>query len=71
MAGRQRGLAATSGVVQHDPTFTTSLANGGNVTTVKQYFHAESRFLSSASRYDILGNVLQVTDPMNRTITTQ
>ena len=67
----QFALTNRSGTVQHDPSFTTGFTNRGNVTTVKQFLASENRYLSTTTRYDILGNVLQVTDPGGRTTTTQ
>ncbi len=65
----QYSLTNRGTVTQHDPTFNSSYTSRGNVTEVRTLLAAENRFLTTKSYYDTLGNVVQVTDPLNHSTT--
>ncbi len=66
----QYALTDRTSPAQHDPTFTTSYTNRGNVTQVQAYLVSENRWITTQTHYDILGNPVQVTDPLSHSTTT-
>lgn len=58
-----------SGVIQHDPAYSTTMATRGNLTSVKKCIAISSgtcsAFATTTMTYDIAGQLQTVTDPLN------
>jgi YD repeat-containing protein len=60
----------TGGIPGHDDAnYGTGFTTRGNLTTVSRWLASESRSISTTSYYDILGNVVQQSDPKNYSTT--
>ena len=64
-----RPLINTSGVVQHESSFDDNYTQRGNLGRVVRWL-ADGSDVATSFRYDICGNVREVTDPRNQRTTT-
>ncbi|RPJ59181.1 MAG: hypothetical protein EHM23_15030, partial [Acidobacteria bacterium] len=57
-------------VTQQAPGYGPGYTARGNVTRVRRYLVSEDRSIDTTSQYDTVGNVVQVTDPLNHSTST-